>query len=107
MMTVIILGLVPAWFLLFLEVCAIVIVGAMVYRYGHVVFSRWDLVMVLIALCGFAIFDSLLSIGETDIEKLTAISRGMRLIFVTVIMFISHRAMTRQKRLGAALDQWE
>ena len=106
-MTVIVLELIPPWFLLFLEVCAIVIVGTMVYRFGHVVFSRWDLALILVSVSGFALFDALIVAGEPDIEKLYAVSRGMRLIFVVVIMFVSHRAMTRQKKIGAVLEKWE
>ena len=104
--TKVLLAISPIWLLL-LGLTNLVVIAVMVIRWGHYVYSRWDLVMIAVSMFGFIIFDSLLAAGDVSMETLIGVSRGMRLIFLFVMIFVNHRAMARQRRIGNVIEQWE
>ena len=96
--------LIPSVLLIALEVIVAIILIRMIVRYPHVILSRWDLLMILIFIAGFFIFDVAVAWlgGAMPPGSLAALSRLNRIVMLASMIWVMHAAMRRQELMGTA-----
>jgi len=98
--------LVPIWMLVVLDVGNIILYLSIVIRYGFIVISRWETLMIIVFVCGFLFFDSILvgTAGSFPQETFVALSRAVRLIMLLGLGWIGHAAIRRQELMKKTED---